>query len=279
MKPLIFVAMFLGSLFTSSAQFRVNTFIGTSNYQGDLQASRFTLNQSHAALGLGMSYELTERLLLNGGIVFGKVSADDKNNRRNALRNLNFSSKLTEVNLTAEYYFRNLYDHSVSPYVFAGLAVYHFNPYTFDSAGTKYFLKPLSTEGEGFLQGKKAYNLTQFSIPFGGGVKFALNDKVRLGIEVGLRKLFTDYLDDVSTNYVDQNLLLQNRGAKAVELAFRGGELKNGAAYPAAGAQRGGSARKDWYYFTGITASFAIGGNSGVGGKFKSSTGCPAKVY
>jgi hypothetical protein len=270
---------FLISIGTNAQKLQANIFAGTSNYQGDLQDKRLTFNQAHFALGVGLSYELTEKLLLNGGITFGKVSADDKNNEKNILRNLNFSSRLTEEHLTAEYYFRNLYDYSVSPYIFAGLAVYHFNPYTKDSVGNKYFLKPLSTEGEGFLPGKKNYNLTQLAIPFGGGVKFVLNENVRLGIEIGMRKLFTDYLDDVSTNYVDQNLLLQARGSKAVELAYRGGELKNGAVYPAGGSKRGGAKVKDWYYFTGLTASFRLGSGGGGTGRFKSKTGCPARVY
>ena len=280
MKPFTFLAVFAGFILTSSAQkIHINTFIGLSNYQGDLQEKRFTFNQSHLALGIGASYELTEKLLLRSGITIGKVAGDDKFNNRNNLRNLNFTSNITEGHLGFEYYFRNLYDYSVSPYVFAGLAVYHFDPYTKDSAGNKYFLKPLSTEGQGFLQDKESYNLTQLAIPFGGGVKFALNDNVRLGVEVGVRKLFTDYLDDISTNYVDQNLLLQNRGPKAVELAFRGGELKTGITYPEGGSQRGGSAKKDWYYFTGLTASFRIGGGGEGNGKFKSGTGCPTKVY
>jgi hypothetical protein len=280
MKPLIFFVVSVSFFLTSSAQkIHINTFIGLSNYQGDLQDKRFTFNQSHLALSVGASYELTEKLLLSSGITIGKVAADDKFNNRNNLRNLNFTSNITEGHLGIEYYFRNLYDYSVSPYVFAGFAVYHFNPYTRDSIGNKYFLRALSTEGEGFLQNKKYYNLTQLAIPFGGGVKFALNDNVRLGLEVGMRKLFTDYIDDVSTNYVDQSLLLQNRGSKAVELAFRGGELKTGATYPPGGSKRGGSENKDWYYFTGLTASFRIGAGSSGNGQFKSRTGCPAKVY
>lgn len=262
---------------TASAQkIHINTFVGLSNYQGDLQDKRFTFDQSHLAAGAGLSYEITEQILLNGGFTFGKVSASDKNNTKNTFRNLDFTSNISEGHLTAEYDFQNLYVHSVSPYIFAGVALYHFSPYTKDSLGNKYFLKPLSTEGEGFVANKKPYNLTQLSIPFGGGVKFALSDNVRLGVEVGMRKLFTDYLDDVSTTYADQNLLLQNRGPKAVELAYRGDELKNGSAYPAAGTQRGGAKIKDWYYFTGITASFRICAGSG---SRRSGTGCPAKVY
>ena len=61
-------------------------------------------------------------------------------------------------------------------------------------------LQPLGTEGEGFYKGEKKYNLTQLAIPIGGGFKYAISNNVRIGIEVGFRKLFTDYLDDVSEN-------------------------------------------------------------------------------
>ena len=113
------------------------------------------------------------------------------------------------------------------------MAIYHFNPYTTDTSGAKTYLKPLSTEGEGFIAGKKNYDLTQLAIPFGAGVKFALSDNVNVGLEVGYRKLFTDYLDDVSSTFVDQSTLLANRGGEAVQLAYRGDELKNGVPYPA----------------------------------------------
>jgi len=74
------------------------------------------------------------------------------------------------------------------------------------------------------------------------------------GIEFSQRKTFTDYIDDVSTHYVDQNILLQVKGPKAVALAYRGDELPNGAGYPRDGEQRGTPKEMDWYYFLGITA-------------------------
>jgi len=70
--------------------------------------------------------------------------------------------------------------------------------------------------------GRKKYGLTQLSIPFGGGVKMALSDDINLRLEVGLRKLFTDYLDDVSTTYADEDELRANNGQLAVDYAFRG---------------------------------------------------------
>src|SRR6476620_7247668 len=89
---------------TSSAQnFHVNLFAGASNYQGDLQDKRFTFSQSHFAGGVGVSYDLTDKFSLRSGITFAKISANDKYGR-NRLRNLNFLSGLTEVNLGLEYY-------------------------------------------------------------------------------------------------------------------------------------------------------------------------------
>lgn len=237
----------------------VDFFLGTSNYSGDLQEKRFTFSQAHLAGGLGLSYEITNQISIRTAFKLGKVSATDSKGR-NRTRNLNFSSMISEGDVDFQYFFSPLGTNPFTPYGFIGIAVYHFNPYTFDSTGKKFFLKPLSTEGEGFIPGRPNYSLTQLAIPFGGGVKLSLSDKINVGLEVGIRKLFTDYLDDVSTAYVDPNLLLANRGAKAVELSYRGDELKGGQqTYPRVGQIRGSPNYKDWYYFTGLTLSFRLG--------------------
>jgi opacity protein-like surface antigen len=256
----------------------LNLFAGVSNYSGDLQDKRFTLSQSNFAGGIGASYDLSDHIAVRSGITFASLSANDKYGR-NALRNLNFTSRLMEINAGVEYYITPLGTHSLTPYVFGGIALYHFDPYTRDTSSTKYYLEPLSTEGEGFIDGKNNYNLTQFAIPFGAGVKLSLSDNVNVGMELGYRKLFTDYIDDVSGNFVDQSILFANRGSKAVELAFRGDELKNGSSYPPAGTVRG-SAKKDWYYFAGFTASFRLftGNGLGSGSGRHSKYGCPVNV-
>jgi opacity protein-like surface antigen len=270
-----FLSLFLASR-VQSQNLHLNLFAGTSNYSGDLQDKRFTFSQSNFAGGVGLSYDLSDQFSIRSGVTFGSLSANDKYGR-NSLRNLNFTSKLTEVNLGFEYFITPLSAHLLTPYVFAGISVYHFNPYTYDTTGKKTYLKPLSTEGEGFVPGKSNYNLTQFAIPFGAGVKLSLSDNINVGLEVGYRKLFTDYIDDVSGTYVDQVSLLANRGPEAVELAYRSNELKNGnPAYPAAGTIRG-STKNDWYYFTGLTASFRLFSGSGAGGKHPK-YGCPANV-
>jgi hypothetical protein len=277
MKHYLMAAMVFALPFSGKSQrLSATLFTGTANYQGDLQPRRFTFNQSHLAIGAGVLYELTEKLYARANVTFGTISADDKKNNRNSIRNLNFTSTVLDVHLGAEYHFFSLYERSVTPYLFTGISYFHFNPKAIDSNGNKVALRPLSTEGQGFYQGRKMYSLNQLAIPFGGGIKLAVNDKLRIGLEVGLRKTFTDYIDDVSTTYVDAALLLVNRGPKAVDLAFRGDELKSGLAYPAEGAQRGGEKFKDWYYFSGINISYLLG--AGIkGGKNK--MGCPAKVY
>ena len=147
-----------------------------------------------------------------------------------------------------------------SPYVYGGLAVFHFNPWTYDNSGAKTYLKPLSTEGQGLSQFPKQrpYNLTQFAFAFGGGAKVAITDCINIGIDFSQRKTFTDYLDDVSSMYVDRNVLFQTKGQKAVELAYRGGELPGGQAYPGHAEQRGTPSEMDWYYFFGLTTEIKL---------------------
>jgi hypothetical protein len=180
-----------------------------------------------------------------------------------------------------EYYLFNLYERRFSPYGFIGLGVFHFDPYSYDSTGRKVFLKPLSTEGQGIYPNKKEYSLWQPTIPFGGGVKFAITENLRIGIEIGLRKLFTDYLDDVSTSFPDFNDLLAARGQTAVDFSYRGDEVPGGAAaFPTKETQRGGAEQKDIYYFTGLNISFRPSFGSGGGGRSrgfgkKGKFGCP----
>jgi hypothetical protein len=258
-------------------------FGGFSNYQGDLQEKRFTTQQAKGAVGLGLRYDLTGHFALRTNFTYATLVADDKYNRQADLqaRNLSFKTRLTEGNLLLDYTVLNLNYHRLSPYVFAGVAVFHYNPFTYDSTGSKVYLQPLSTEGQGLTvyPNRKNYRRTQLAIPFGGGVRWRFTDNITLSYEIGLRKTSTDYLDDVSTSYVDEAALLAARGAKAVELAWRGDELKTGAAaYPAEGTIRGGSAFKDWYYFSGVTISIGIGRRKGFHGTDNGRTDCPPPV-
>ncbi len=274
----------LGILIPSIAhaqKLQLDLFGGFSNYQGDLQDKNFTTQQAKGAVSLGLRYNITNRFALRTNLSYAAVTADDKYTRQADLhaRNLNFHTKITEANLLLDYNLLNLNYHRFSPYVFAGVAVFHYNPYTYDSLGAKVYLQPLSTEGQGLSANRKSYRLTQLAIPFGGGIRWRFTDNITLSYEIGLRKTNTDYLDDVSTTYVDQATLLAAKGAKAVEMAWRGGELKSGVtAYPAEGTIRGGSRFKDWYYFSGVSISIGLGKRRGFHGSDNGRTDCPKPV-
>jgi Domain of unknown function (DUF6089) len=283
------VLFFISSPVLLMAQkWQITGFGGISNYQGDMQEKRITTSQSHGAFGLGVKYDLTSHLLLRSGLTYGKVSGDDKLSTIPALRqrNLNFISQLLEFHVGAEYDLFNLQQTNFTPYVFAGIGVFGFDPYTHDTLGARHYLQPLSTEGQGLsaYPGNKPYHRVQVAIPFGAGIKLRVNKEITLGYEFGLRKTFTDHLDDLSNRYVDRAALLAERGPKAVELAYRGGELKDGdPVYPADGTIRGGAAVKDWYYFQGITLSYRLSGRNSAATYKRRGMGnqldCPKNVY
>ena len=282
MKKLLLVGV-LFPLFTQ-AQWNLNLFGGFSNYIGDMQHRPYSTKEANGSFGLGLQYDLTGHISFLTNFTYGKVSASDAqdNKTNNRARNLSFESKITEWNVLVEYNLLDLNEHRFTPYVFAGVALYHFDPYAFDSLGKKVYLHILSTEGEGLPQypGRKPYSLTQFAIPVGGGLKFRVSQGVTIAYEIGLRKLFTDHLDDVSTTYVDRAILLADRGPKAVEMAYRGGELKGGAPYPGPGGYRGNSSHKDWYYMSGIRVTIALPSNTfAIHGRRNGIIDCPKKVY
>jgi opacity protein-like surface antigen len=260
----------------------VGVFGGISAYQGDLQEKMLPKKLTNGVIGFTANYELTERIFIRGGFNYSVLGGDDKFAKDSALirRNLSFESSITELSLVAEYYVFDLYDQKFSPYVFGGIGLFYFKPYTYDNNRNRVFLQPLSTEGQGLPQypDRKKYSLTQFVLPFGGGIKYAFSENVRLGLEFDMRKTFTDYLDDVSTSYPDINDLLQSKGQTAVDFSYRGDEIPGGDPnFPAKNIQRGGANHNDWYYFIGLHLTFRLGVSGG--GNYisnKKKYGCPA---
>src|SRR5438067_3580590 len=219
MKSLVLAFYFLPCI-SIAQNFYFSGRLGVAGYQGDLKAKAITLSQTKPMFSVGARYDLSEHIAARSYITFASLTGDDK--KGNAImqqRNLNFKSKILDWELTAQYSLFSLNDRWWTPYVFAGIGVFHFNPSTKDSAGHKTFLKPLSTEGEGFTAGVNNYKLMQLSVPLGLGAEYSLNEDMRLGLEFGYRKTFTDYIDDVSTVYVDEKALLNARGQTAVDLA------------------------------------------------------------
>jgi hypothetical protein len=261
-------------------------YAGLINYQGDLNPNSFTFSHSHFAGGVSIRKPLSRWFTVRAGINIGQIEAADRHNRDYLKpRNLSFSSNIKEAFAALEFTFLDISKSRFTPYLYAGIAVFHFNPYAYDKDGQKVYLKPLSTEGQGLPEFplQKSYNLTQFSLPFGIGVKYAVSNSINIGFEFSQRKTFTDYLDDVSSVYVDKNVLLDARGPKAVEMAYRGNELPGGSSYPPHGEQRGTPSEMDWYYFAGLNieiklSAFADLFNGGGNNRACLQQRCPKKL-
>ncbi|HMU47421.1 MAG TPA: DUF6089 family protein [Chitinophagaceae bacterium] len=283
-RSFLSILLLMGMVSLSAQNIHIGVFGGLSAYNGDLTEKLFPKKVTNGAIGITGSYELTDQILLRAGFTYSIVGGADRYNSDTVLinRNLSFETTILEFSAVGEYYLLNLNNQRYSPYIFGGLAVFHFNPYAYDISKQKVYLKPLSTEGQGVsgYPDRKPYSLTQLAIPFGGGVKFAVTDNIRIGLEVGIRKLFTDYLDDVSKTYIDEFDLLNAKGQQAVDMSYRGDEVGGSPTYPAKDAQRGGQKNKDYYYFSGIHLTYKLGngGGGGMGGR-KSKTGCPVNVY
>ncbi len=233
----------------------IGLILGQMNYQGDLNPNSFTFSHSKATVGISIRQSLNRWISFKGNFAVGQIDAADSYNRDYLkTRNLRFKTTIKEVSIGLETSLLDLSTKHFTPYVFGSVSLFHFNPWANDNSGKKIYLQPLSTEGQGLSQfpAQKQYNLTQIALGFGFGARYAINENMNIGVELFQRKTFTDYLDDVSSMYVDQNILLQAKGAKAVEMAYRGDEVSGGLPYPNHGEQRGTPTEMDWYYFFGI---------------------------
>lgn len=232
--------------------------LGGSYYIGDLNPYRHFQN-THISGGLIYRYTLNSRVALNGKLLYGKVSADDANSNFEAhrLRNLSFESTIYELSGGIEFNYFNykLGDEKFffSPYMFVNVGFFRMNP-SRELNDEMIALQPLGTEGQGSdLNEEQHYSLTQFVIPFGIGFKLNITEKMSLSLEYGIRKTFTDYIDDVGGNYVDPSLLTEANGNLAARMADPSLE-----GFEAVGP-RGNAATKDWYSIFGVMVTFPLG--------------------
>lgn len=271
----IIILLLLISFYHAGAQTYLTGGIGIMNYNGDIQKPGITFNQARPTITLGANFLIDDHFSVTGSLTQGWIGADDAKSKW-PRRNLSFKSNVFDIAFTVEY---DLFDlnHTdfeninyvgsggptrITPYAFAGIGLFHFNPYTFDSSGEKHFLQPLGTEGQGLAQypDRDFYKLWQINIPFGLGVKYAVSDRLLLSAEFGYRKAFTDYMDDISSyDYADTTILREARGAKTAELSIRAYELKN-SDYNMEDEYRGNPTKNDNFYTCLIKINFLLKG-------------------
>lgn len=204
-------------------------------------------------------------------------------------RNLDFKTNMWEVYTAIEIYPTMMlnpfedFDPRLKPYGFIGVGLFHFNPMgsLTDVNGNKtwYELHPLRTEGQGMAEypNSKPYKLTQMNIPFGVGVKYDLTNRINIGTELIYRKTFTDYIDDLSTTYIDPRYfdvyLTPQQAAIAKKI-----HDKTAANIPVnrtiPGEQRGNSKNMDAYFSTVVKLGIKLGNSDTDKGPLRQ-TRCP----
>ena len=242
---------------------KVYNMIGLSvnafNYYGDIspKPSSFStdLGYTKPAFGVHFSHRFGPRYALTGSFMYGTLKASDNatadqsdpaNGVYRYQRNLSFRNRISELSVVASL---DLFENSATyisrvpwtPYVYLGVSAFLHNPQAkapeFDlqgnplpQAGEWVDLQPLGTEGQNaqLLQSDANYGLSpykklQVAIPMGLGVRFRLNEILDFSFETGFRYLFTDYIDDLSENYVDLGVFGNNELAKA--MSYRSNEV------------------------------------------------------
>lgn len=247
----------------STGGFNCLTDLGGNKGPGRRFLKDVNLQNTHPGGGayLVILFQQVAGIRFEGSI--GQVSASDhilKNDESTAKnrfnRNLSFQTILREFSITAEFYPLSLLigeDYPLfSPYITLGIGVFSFNPRA-NYQGKWVDLRPLHTEGQGFKEypDRPVYRLTQINFPFGFGLRYEISAIFSARAEVVYRFLTTDYLDDVSTTYINpthfQSNLKAEAIATAVSLADRSVELSPGSINQAGGI-RGNPGNKDAYF-------------------------------
>lgn len=228
------------------------------NYYGDLAPKPNAISTDISFTRPGGAVSFTHRFgprysimssfmygTLRGSDAESADATDAENAKYRYQRNLSFRNNIKELSVLA--YF-DLFNNDATylsrvkwtPYAYTGVVGLHHNPQAqapaqdlqgniLPQAGQWVDLRPLGTEGQysdllesDVNHGIKPYSKFQVAIPIGVGARFKLNELMDLWVDVGFRYTFTDYLDDVSGNYVDLGVL---NSPLAKAMSYRSNEL------------------------------------------------------
>jgi hypothetical protein len=271
--------------------------LNAMNYFGDIvPEADFTslrFKSTRPNIGIEYTYRMYPRFSVRGNLFWGRITGDDRKsasqnegeNIPRYKRNLNFRNDIKELSGTMVF---DLYENrgaytrrpDFTPYAFVGLALFHHNPKAYhdgsnDLAAGYYELQPLGTEGQQSTSGgyPSPYHKIQIAIPAGIGFRYKLDRLWDLGFEIGWRKTFFDYIDDVSGSYASKQDLLSGAGGKAAAILAdksaqsgfpgvapdpSGTPYSILPGYGTKGDQRGDVTDDDWYIVTGLHLTYIL---------------------
>lgn len=245
---IILTFMMMLSSGASAQTMEVGGFAGTSYYIGELNPG-LPFNQTQFAYGALVRYNLNARWALKFNYYRGQLQGSDATGGSVKDRDLNFKSKINDFSLVAEFNFWEYYTGSkksyFTPFIFGGLSYFNFKSTSYSGVD----LQSIGTEGQNVgFDGRSPYKQYSFAMTFGFGIKYSVSERIGLAFECGMRKTFTDYIDDISTSYYleGQNIDPNNQGQVLSDPTMSHDEYM----------QRGNDQNKDWYNYTGISITY-----------------------
>ena len=236
-KVWVFTLLFFLSAFTAYTQnSEIGLILGGTAYRGDIEVRANTIPQQMRPLAGGFyRYRAAQHIALRGQLQVGQLYADEKqfaipeiDNWRER-RGVSFTTLLVELSFLPEW--RIFSVGNVDFYAFSGVSGFYFKP-------NVNYNEPNPIIGDKNLDKNAQYSNFSWSIPFGGGVQWFMNEQTAIGFEVSGRKAFTDQLDGLS---LSANPLV-----------------------------------KDYYFFANLTVSTFFGNKQrGSGGRGNKNIGCP----
>lgn len=232
---MVLITLFLVSVMETQAQsqfskkkkyWAIGPNFNAVNYFGDIvpksRIGSFDINFTRPQFGAQVMRRVSPRVFLRGFANWGRFAGDDNTTADPGdtdfaifryRRNLHFRTDFVEVGFGGVYDFKEnkgtfaRRPKGLVPYVHAGIAMLYYKPmartptdpnpaYADIPRGVWVDLRQLRTEGV-------SYSPVTVVIPAGVGVRYALNGHWDVAFEIGYRLTFTDYLDDVSSNYIN----------------------------------------------------------------------------
>ncbi|MBL7103540.1 MAG: outer membrane beta-barrel protein [Bacteroidales bacterium] len=257
MRKLSLFILFIIISTVGRSQLDVGIFAGGSFYMGDLNPS-YPFLQTNFAYGALGRYNLSSRWAVKVNIYKGILTGDDKKSKFLKERSLKFTSNLWELGGVMEFNFLPYYTGSMknyyTPYIFGGVAVFYNRPKIGNSD-----LRDYHTEGQTNLaylppdETRKEYSYYNLSFPFGIGVKYSFSKRICITLEWGMRKTFTDYIDDVSKTYYLPAYNIEPGDEEYPDLVVSDPNKNHQPMM-----QRGNSKTNDWYSFAGMTITYNV---------------------
>ncbi|WP_066755492.1 DUF6089 family protein [Crocinitomix algicola] len=243
---------------------------GVSNFLGDIGSGdlarnfvyNMELRDTRWAFGTFTRYRFHPLFAVQGSFDWVRIQGEDSNSDNSARRgrNLQFQNDLLHLSAKLEYYpqvltvsdvgYRGRYRLDYQTYFFAGVGGVYHNPKA-EYNGSKVKLRQLMTEGV-------SYSPVAVTMPFGAGFFFTYDRVHRFGLEMGWNWTFTDYLDDISTVYVDPSQMSDDPLAPALANRYIGvGNVPDAVQY-GPDSPRGDPTDRDNFMTISVSYSYLI---------------------